>query len=47
MHQYRCRVRLPNGTTTFVLVSASDYATAKQLAEAQYGKGNLLHHTRV
>lgn len=47
MRQYRLLVRLPNGTTTRIIVTAeSDYA-AKLIAEAQLGAGNVLHYTRA
>jgi len=42
MHKFKLLVRLPNGMTTTTFVWAeSDYA-ARQLGEAQYGKGNIL-----
>ena len=47
MKQYRLLVRLPNGTTTHIIVTAeSDYA-AKLIGEAQFGVGNVLHYTRA
>jgi len=47
MKQYRLLVRLPNGTTTRIIVTAeSDYA-AKLIGEAQFGPGAVLHHTRA
>jgi len=47
MKQYRLLVRLPNGTTTRIIVTAErDYA-AKLFGEAQFGAGNVLHYTRA
>ena len=47
MKLYRVLVRLQNGTTTRIIVTAeSDYA-AKQLGEAMFGKGNVLNYTRA
>ncbi|GHA07452.1 hypothetical protein [Novosphingobium arvoryzae] len=47
MRQYRLLVRLSNGTTTRIIVTAeSDYA-AKLIGEAQFGRGQVLHYTRA
>lgn len=47
MKQYRLLVRLPNGTTTRIIVTAeSDYA-AKLIGEAQFGVGNVLHYSSM
>ena len=47
MHQFSLLVRLSNGTTTRIIVTAeSDYA-AKLIGEAQFGVGNILHYTRA
>lgn len=47
MKLYRVLVRLQNGTTTRIIVTAeSDYA-AKLIAEAQFGQGQVLHYTRA
>jgi hypothetical protein len=47
MRQYRLWVRLPNGTTTHTIVTADNDLAAKQLGEAQFGKGMVLNYTRV
>ena len=47
MYQYRILVRLPNGTTTRILIMAEGDNAAKQIGEAQFGVGNVLHYTRV
>ena len=47
MKQYRLWVRLPNGTTTHTIVTADNDLAAKQLGEAQFGKGKVLNYTRV
>ena len=47
MHQYRLWVRISQTQTTHTVVTAdTDYA-AKQIAEALYGRGNVLNYTRV
>lgn len=47
MKRYRLLVRLSNGTTTRIIVTAeSDYA-AKLIGEAQFGRGQVLHYPRA
>lgn len=36
---YRVGVKLPSGRTTDIEVQAQNYSTARELAEAQYGRG--------
>jgi len=42
MKQYKARIRLPNGSQQVVYVYADDGLKAKQLLEAQYGRGSLI-----
>ena len=47
MYQYNVWVRINSTQTANTVVYADNDYTAKQLAEAQYGPGNVLSYTRV
>jgi len=47
MYQYAVWVRINNLQTANTVVWASNDYQAKQLAEAQYGAGNVLNYTRI
>lgn len=40
---FECWIKLNNGSTTKVKIYASDFNAAQQLAEAQYGYGNVIN----
>jgi hypothetical protein len=47
MYQYTIWVRINSTQTANTVVYADNDYTAKQLAEAQYGAGNVLSYHRV
>ena len=47
MYKFNVWVRLNAYQTTNVIIHANDAITAKQLAEAQYGQGNVLNYTQI
>jgi len=47
MYQYAVWVRINNLQTANTVVWASNDYQAKQLAEAQYGTGNVLNYSRI
>jgi hypothetical protein len=47
MYKFNVWVRLNQLQTTHVIIQASDALTAKMLAEAQYGVGNVLNYTQI
>lgn len=47
MHQYRCRIRLSNGTTTEILVHASYDTDVRPMVEGMHGPGSLITWNRV
>lgn len=47
MHKYLVWIRLNPYQTANVIVYADNDYLAKQIAEAQYGVGNVLNYTRV
>jgi hypothetical protein len=47
MYQYAVWVRINNLQTANTVVWASNDYQAKQLAEAQYGAGNVLNYSRI
>jgi hypothetical protein len=47
LYQYTVWVRLSHGQSVHTVVWASNDLEAKQLAEAQYGKGNVLGWRRI
>lgn len=42
MHTFEAWVKFPNGTTAHIRLQADNHQQAKQIAEAQYGKENVL-----
>ena len=42
MTQYKVLVRLPNGSTTWIYLSAQNVGQARQLAESQYSAQSVL-----
>ena len=47
MYQYQVWVRINQLQTANTVVYADNDLSAKQLAEAQYGHGNVLSYTKV
>ena len=47
MHQYKCWIRLNNGTTTHIVVSASMDCDVRPLVEGMHGPGSLLNYNRL
>lgn len=47
MYTYRVWVRINQYQTAHVRVQADNDADAKIIAEAQYGRGNVLNWTRI
>lgn len=47
MYKYKIWVRINEFQTTNTFVWADDDYSAKMLAEAQYGTGNVLSYTRA
>lgn len=47
MYQYNVWVRINQTQTANTVVYAENDYQCKQLAEAQYGAGNVLNYTRV
>ena len=47
MYKFNVWVRLNQLQTTNVIIHADNAITAKQLAEAQYGVGNVLNYTQI
>ena len=47
MHQYKCWIRLKNGTTTHIVINASYDWDVRPLIEGMHGTGSLLNYTRL
>ena len=47
MYTFKVWVRLNQLQTTHVMIQADNGLTAKMIAEAQYGAGNVLNYTQV
>ncbi len=47
MYTYKCWIKLNDYQTTHVLLKADSDWECKALAEALYGKGNVLNYTVV
>ena len=47
MYQYAIWVRINELRTANTVIWANDDYSAKQLAEAQYGRGNVLNYSRI
>jgi hypothetical protein len=47
MYKWNVWVQIGNGQTANTIVYAADQNSAKKLAEAQFGVGNVLNYTRI
>jgi hypothetical protein len=47
VRQYKLWVRISPYQTAHTVVTADNDMAAKQLGETMFGKGNVLHYTRV
>jgi hypothetical protein len=42
MKEWKARIKLPNGSQQVIYVQADNQSNAKQMIEAQYGKGSII-----
>lgn len=47
MHQYKCWIRLQNGTTTNIVITASYDSDVRPIVEGMHGQGSLLNYNRL